>query len=571
MIAGLAWMLVANAACLLGAYALASRLSTGQRSADLALFLLLRFSLASAAVLATGLLGILTARTLGLLGAAALAGLLLGGAHRTIPWAALRGLRRDYPALLLATAGLVLARFVAQAWFLAPHDGDATCYHLPKVAEWVQAGAITRETGVDYRSPFPGGFELFEIWWTVFLHHDVLVEAAGIELWILALAAVHALGRWTGLSRGMALAAGLLFCTTPIVLMQAVSCLNDLPVVAILLTSAALIAARVQPFVLLLPLGVGIGVKPTFGFALPGLALLAFLVRKDPPASRPGRAAAAGGALLGAFLGTYWYLRNLVLYGNPIYPGGARGFVLNDEFLVQQVGPNLVSLRENLRRLVDSRLYDHLLGYNPTSEYIAGWGPAVFGCGLLALLVALREPGRLRLLAAALAVSLVSVLTLVLSDRWFVRFVLFVPALACLALPPLAVRIRGLPLLLGILVAIQFATTVFLSRNAVGEYPALARQPWRKRAADMIAGLPKDAEPVACLQGGGLFNYLLYGPDFSRRVIYIRAGKPEEIVAEMRRLEVKRIYGSRDATSVLEEMVKARLLKPEIGRFYSLP
>jgi hypothetical protein len=202
---------------------------------------------------------------------------------------------------------------------------------------------------------------------------------------------------------------------------------------------------------------------------------------------------------------------------------------------------------------------------------IAGWGPVVFGCGLIALLVALREPGRLRLLAASFGTSLLAVFSLVLSDLWFVRFVLFLPVLPCIAAAALARRVRGFPLLLGLLVALQFLTTLFLSRNAVGEYPALFRQSWRERAPDMIAGMPRNREPIACLQGGGHYIYLLYGPDFSRPVHYIRTAEPAEIVRQMRRLGVRLIYGSREATATLEDCVRKKLLKPMIGRFYALP
>jgi hypothetical protein len=165
---------------------------------------------------------------------------------------------------------------------------------------------------------------------------------------------------------------------------------------------------------------------------------------------------------------------------------------------------------------------------------------------------------------------LISVFSLVLSDMWFTRFVLFVPALLCISAAAVAPRIPGIPLLLGFLVCIQFLSTLATERNTVGEFRNMASQPWRTRAPDMIGGIPSGREPVACLQGGGLFIYLLYGPDFSRPVRYIRTWDAQEIVSQMKEQGVRVIYGSREATDILEGCVRSGLMRPLVGRFYAL-
>ena len=570
MMLGLFWMIAANAACLLGAHALWRRCRTGEAGTDTALFLLIRFTLASGAVLVAGLAGCLNATALGLAGLAALGGLLLSGAHKEVRLPEARSLRGRVPPLLLAVAAIFLVRLLLQVWFLSPHVGDAVSYHLPKVAEWIQAGRITAETGQDYRAPFPGGFEFFEIWWCVFLHHDLLMELAGVELWAMAFAALFAVARWTGLTDHAAFLAALLFCATPVIVMQAVSCLNDLPVVALFLTSTALVLARAHPLLLLLPLGVGIGVKPTFGFAVPGLLVLWFLVRKEPAAPLPRLRPLAALALLSAGLGAYWYLRNWALYGNPIYPGTSRGFIQDQ--LVQQVGPNLYSLKESLRRLIDSRIYDSLSGYNAQCELAANWGPAVFAAGLPGLLLGLREGARFRILALGISVSAVAVLLLVLSDAWFTRFVLFVPALLCVSAARLGVSLRGVSLVLAALLGYQFVATLVTDRLAsVGEYPAMYRQCWRERASNLLGdSLPREERAIASCGDGG-YCYLLYGPDFSRKVHFIRTDKPEDLVLEMRRVKLGVIHGSGKGAALMQSAVQLKLLKPVGGNFFGLP
>ncbi len=570
MILGLASMIAANAACLLATHAVWKRCRTGAAPADAALFLLIRFAIATSTILLSGSAGFLNGPALGLAGAATLGALLLGGAHRDVRLTDFRVLHRAIPPLLLGTAGFFLVRLLLQVWFLSPSSGDAISYHLPKVAEWIQAGRITAETGVAYRTPFPGGFELFEIWWCVFLHHDLLIELAGVEAWCLAFAALYAIARWTGLDRHGAFLASLLFGATPVVLMQAVSGLNDLPVVALYLAAAALVLFRAHPLLLLLPVGLGLGVKPTLGFALPGLLILAFLVRRQPPAAKPDRRAMGTLAVMALGAGSYWYLRNWVLYDNPIFPA-SQGSMF-EEYMVQQVGPSLSSLKENLRRLVDSRMYDSLRGYNPQCELAANWGPAAFAVGLPGLLLGLRQDSRLRILAVGFGVSTCSVLLMVISDWWYTRFVLFVPALLSIAAARLGVSLRGISLVLAAAIGYAFIGTLATDRvSTVGELPRMVRQGWRQRASDLLGeSFPKGERRMASI-GKGEYDYLLYGPDFSRRVYYLRTEDPREIVSEMRRRDVRVVRGSGMQVSCLQEAVKLKLLRPIGGNFFSLP
>src|SRR6185436_7230100 len=156
MILGALAMVVANGATLLGARAILARIGTGRPAPDAVLFLVLRLLLISAAVVLAGLTRTLHPWGLGLAGTAACAVLLARGAHRNLP----RILPFPWSPWLTAVAALVLVRVLLQVWFFAPAFGDVLSYHLPKVAEWVRAGAFTREMGSDPRVPFPAGFEL---------------------------------------------------------------------------------------------------------------------------------------------------------------------------------------------------------------------------------------------------------------------------------------------------------------------------------------------------------------------------------------------------------------------------
>lgn len=553
MMLGVLGMLVANAATVLGASRLLERVRTGKPAVDFLLFLLLRALLISAAVLVAGLTQSLTPLGLGLAGAAALAALLASRTHPPLP-------RPGPPPwnrwLVLAATALVV-KLLIQVWFFAPYSGDVVGYHLPKIAEWVRAGGFTRELGLNARVTLPAGFELLETWWVVFLRHDVLIEMAGVEMLLVGGAAVYALARELRAAPSGALGAALLFALTPGLQVEATSTLNDVAATAMTVATAALIVARADGFLLLLAVGLGTGIKPTVVYALPGLGLLAVLLRSEPMRKSPSRRTAGVLAVLGLAVGSAWYVRNLLWFGNPVYPMGTE---LGRQ--VQQLGPSLQSLRENLLTLVDIRIYDRF-PVGALHQGNANWGAVVFACGLPALIAALRDDPLLRKLALAFAVSMVAILGLVTLDAWNMRFVLFVPALPAIAAARLAAQRRPVLVLVsaaGLLCGVVSLVPSEISPSTLGR---LCRSGWRERTARPAAPSVEPGSPVGCAGEDLGFPYWLYGPDFSRRVVYLRETSSAGLLERLDREGIRTVYASpRTAdTSTFQEAVAAGRLE----------
>ncbi len=556
MIAGLFWMIVANVAAFAGAGALLGRIRTGEGPDGAAIFLFLKILLTSAAVLVCGGLGILTSWGLGILGGATLALLLAFGLVRKPDRLSLP----DMGPWMWAFLALMAVRLALQVWFFAPQNGDALSYHLPKVAEWVRAGRITSEVGLDPRATFPAGFELVEIWWVVFLHHDVLIEMAGVEFLALAVLSAYALARRMGIGARGACLAAVLYGMTPTLHLQATSCLNDLPVAAMVVFTTALIAGRAPAGLLIAAVGMGVGIKATYGYTLPGLGVYYWSCRREPPAGSPSRHWPWAPAVLGVLLGVFWYGRNLFLYGNPIYPFGSA--VARD--WAQQTIPRLSSLRDNLLNLVDHRIYDGTMHHGTLGKSISGWGPGAFVLGLPAVFIWSREDSRLRRLAISLVIVLAIVFMMVAPDPWCMRFTLFFPVLLCLSAGWLAERSRPVWIASGCVLILLFAGTVVPAEFPTGAVRSLAIQGWgsRSTATDYIRELPKEA--IACGPGAVKKAYLLYGPDFSRGPRYIRCGDPDEILAFMDR-EGIRILCAPSSDGPVAEIVRSGGLRRKVG------
>ncbi len=566
MMLGLLSLIVANAATLLGAHAVLRRVRTGQAHRDLLLFLLLRLAIVSAVVLLAGTARLFSPWIMG--GAAALALVLLirEGEHRKLP----RIRKPDLSSFVLVFGALVALRIALQVWFFAPHQPDTLAYHLPKIGEWIQHRGFTGEWGIDRRSTFPSGFELVEAWWVVFLRHDVLIEMAGIEFLLLAGAATNAMARELGLAPRAAMWAGLFYVMTPALLLQAVTALNDGPAAALVVATAALVLSRAHPGLILLAVGLGVGVKPTYGYALPGILLLHVLLpRPSEEKSRPSRWAASAGAA-GLAIGASWYVRNLLQFGNPIHPVGTEGMQALTGKTLQRLGPSLDSLVQNLRRLVDTRIYDSTLPYGAQCDMISGWGAVPFALGTVALVLVLREDRRLRQAAIGFGAALVCVLLLVQSDPWYLRFTLFFPALLAVAVARLLEGCPRTALVTMAALLAQFLGTFVPGEMPVGGVRTLAEMGWRVRSLDSSPPVETPGDVVGCYGGDAIRAYPLYRADFSRRVVYLRAGSADELMAAMERENVRVLLANRVDAAITEAVSRGRLRRT-VGSFYERP
>jgi hypothetical protein len=573
VILGALGMLAANAAVVLGAREILLRASTGRPHLDAILFFVLRFALISGVVLLAGVTRTLTSIPLGAAGALALAALLACRLHRGSTGIRLPDMGRP----LLVLSGVILLRLVAQVWFFAPHNYDAISYHLTKVAEWVRAGGFTREMGIDTHAPFPAGFELIETWWVVFLHHDVLIEMAGVEYLLLSAVACYALARELDLPERWASFAAVAYALTPGLYLSATSCLNDVPVAALVLSAAALVQARSPWPHALLVAGLGLGTKPTFGYALPGVLLLAWLVRKKPALPPPPGSFRLAAAALAGVVGVFWYARNLLWFGSPIYPVGTRGLVASTGLLKIQFGPSPSSGLKNVLDLLQVRVYDSQIAHGPLLNNISGWGAVSFSCGLAATVIAFRNDPGLRRVALSMTLSLLCVLFLVNHDDWFMRFVLFFPAILSISAAKLAREVRPILAIAGVGLAFNFLATWVPQDLPLNSLLVLMKQDWRHRSAMALFGGEPPSSPVAFLIVEPVHNrgesYLLYGPDFARSVVYLRGSSAEDVRQELSRSGARILYRSRETREselLVHQCLKAGFLKPLEGRFYAV-
>jgi hypothetical protein len=402
------------------------------------------------------------------------------------------------------------------------------------VAEWVQHGNLHVPNLPVKRVFWPGGFELLQAWWAIFPHRDVIVEAPGLLFYAMACISVYVVCRQLEISRKAAAWSMVVFGLTPVMALSAVSCKNDVAITAFTLYLTALwcrpqpVEAAWKRWVLSCAIiCMGIGIKPTLCFILPGILVLAHLgIRRSDfrVLLCPPLIGWMGGVLLlGCLLGGYWYLRNWVWFDNAFYPvsfGGQAG-------QPQQGSFSWASGFESIRALAVDKIFDGELR-DPDVNGTTGWGWFAFVCGWPAVLYGVFTDRKYRWIVAGYLISFLSLMCWISSDPWNMRFVSWMPALGVWGF--FVARRQLVPFVRYILVALAAWTTALNGfASAISSGVKLDFQShytdrvWNPAFHWFLAKHVPVGEKLAIFGGGDDWVYLVYGPSFERMVCYLEA------------------------------------------------
>lgn len=572
------------------------RLRTGEAALDLAVFLFLFIFTTTGVNMAAGLAGILAWQVLGALSGGALAVALILPSTRHEVVESIAGLRvlaaglsavwrRLQPWLRALTIGFAAASIVRFSFLilvLPPFVWDSLTYHLTNVAHWTQAARIELFETSMHRIFTPANFEVLTTWFTVFLQHDVVVEAAGLPAYALAMAAVFALSRQLGMGRPFAWIAAMSYGVAPGILIAVTGTKNDPHMAAYYLLAMALIAfiassvdrssdrqLAAGTVTLTLVLLLAAGTKAYIAHLIPGLLLFGLalaLIEGGPQAivrglkgGLRGLTGAGQGRLavyvlvlaVGAFLGGYWNIRNWILMGNPFYP---YGVAIEGDLVLEGADRTAAltvdRLRENLRLLVE-RFGDHKEPIRPDLVYVTGWGWVSYVIGLPAAVWASVSVRRYRGVLLGFAGSFLLILLSIRPTPWNLRYTIWVPAVFAIAVGFWFERLtsaslwvqRGFGALLVLSMGLNIATTLNYNKVSVEQFQQMLEQsPWSRGAANLRLTVPSEYEHALVFtprdevlgyntHSNG-FIYPLFRPDYSQRIAYVPF-TPEDSCAQI--------------------------------------
>jgi glycosyl transferase family 87 len=494
---------------------------------------------------------------------------------------------RHHPVLvfLLAVVGGALAYQLFLVLATPPDNWDSMSYHLSRAAAWYQQHRVGYIANV--HNPNENGLQPnaeIEILYTfAFLARDTLAAVPQFLAELATLGAVFGMSRRLGAGRAAALFATLLTATLTEVALQAVTTQNDLLVASFVAVAAFFALGRSEAEVALAgaAIGLAIGTKLTAVFALPVLALVLLVTLPRRRLLEAGVYAVLGFALLGF----YGYGLNVANTGSPIYDPATGPGVVRPQL---SVDGTVSSIARVLYRFGD------LSGYHPPAGLLTSLGNAgehVFSAlrippnppgttltafsfvpnafaeeslsffgplGLLLLLplavffLVTWDPRRPRPARGALALSLlVYIVGIALTNRYNVWLGRYLLAPVALTMPLCAVlyrrRVLAAPLAvagaltLGLAMAYDYGKPTGLDgRKSVWSLSRVDAQtvdrPWVAEAIEGIEKRVPESATVGVVFDRDDWDYPLYGPNLTRRLVYLPPGPAGLALAEGRGL-----------------------------------
>ncbi len=406
-----------------------------------------------------------------------------------------RIIKRDRILLCIFSLFLItICRLIFLAYLFPSYGWDALWYHLPIAGYIIQSGAIQENATPSFIdlfiNIFPKNIELFFLWNIIFLKNDIIVDLSQLLFTIAGLFAVYSIAIKLKIKEKYAIYSSLLFFFTPIIILQ--STLNYVDIaVSVLFIVAVNFLMYDEPDndtnipILLSGLATGIllgskGSGPLFVIVLSAVILIQGLIKHfDPlkPHKRYFLRESFKSHLIcfiaPVFLmGGYWYIKNWVLYNNPVYPMEISFFNIT-LFKGLYAGiidppPQVLDKLSPLTRLFHVWL-EKVRFYSYDSR-LSGFGPVWFILFLPSLVFSLVYAVR-RKEYNFLLISAILIVTFLLHPRnWYTRYVIFVVGLGALSFGLVLDRFNKRENALTI-IALLLAGYTFLTANSQAVTP----------------------------------------------------------------------------------------------------
>lgn len=481
---------------------------------------------------------------------------------RISPWAAI---------LLGVAAAEVVWRTFAVA-VLPPYAWDGLSYHLTTTAEWIQRGKLVTNPLSLCCAHYPLNTELSFVWPALLVGNDTLVDGVQIGFAMLGAVAVGGIARIASVSRTAAAAAGAIFFLTPVILAQSSTNYNDVAFTAMFLCAVFLLLRYVitdiprTPYLLLAGLagGFALGSKGT-GLVYVGVLFALLLGAVIAKRAKPVRGLAlvlvfcAGLVVTGGF----WYGRNVVDHGNPVYPfdlSVAGVQIFSGPWSVDEILSNPSQYRgeSNWTRVLHSWVHDATPtrggdGFYDYEERVGGFGivwPWLALPALVSFAVFAARRRRDLLLALILPFALIFLLQ---PYQWWSRFTMILPALGAVAIVHVVERSRPKPrrvLEVAVVALVLFGAALATGRvdpaghgRALSAFSVvrLATAPGDERTVGSLFHpeyrwldrVPFNARIDVELGDEPRFIYPVFGPRFSRPVHALHARTRSAFASEL--------------------------------------
>ncbi len=339
---------------------------------------------------------------------------------------------------------------------------DALWYHLPIVGYIMQSGAIEENSATSFINQFinifPKNMELFFLWNVIFLKSDIIADLSQLLFTVIGVFAVYSIAIKLKIKEKYAIYSSLLFFFTPIIILQSTTNYIDVAVSVLFLVAINFLMCDdpenlpppLQILLSGLTTGILLGSKgsgPLFVIVLTAVIMIQQFVRYFNPfnilsSKRESRLVKDGFIpyviyflIPIFFMGGYWYIKNWVLYNNPVYPMEISIFNITlFKGLYKGIIDPAPQVIENLS-LLSGLFYVWLekVKYYLYDSRLSGFGPLWFILFLPSAVFSLVYATR-RKKYNFLFISAILIVTFLIHPRnWNTRYVIFIVGLGAVS------------------------------------------------------------------------------------------------------------------------------------------
>lgn len=448
--------------------------------------------------------------------------------------------------ILVPISGVLITKFLT-ALKSVPLEYDAMVYHLPIIGQWLQTGSLINVYYTAFAGPlgyYPSNFDLFYLWSALPFRNDIFMNFLNIPLFVILGITIYAIAREWKCSRNISICFSTVLLSMPVFLDQAATIFVDVfftTTFAISLYFLQKIAAsnnNQKEYALLFGLSLGLFMGTKYlGIVYAIIPLMIFFIihiaRKQLIKNWRSIAITA----IGIFTtGSFFYLRNWLNAGNPLFPVEIKiaGTTIFEGYRGVSEG------------LYDSSLIAHLPNITTFKQMISGFytmtnWPGMIACTsflitvILFIYVVIVKSKRDIITAGTILFSGILMAYFYIrspySYRDFmgnIRYAMPFLAIGVINIAYLGNKIKKYQALL--LVPIFFVTTW-----SVIHYMTFQNHPISYPEDNMFSGIIKAGDwfnahdPDANIAYTGFhFHYPLYGHHFSRKVDYVNINECEQ-------------------------------------------
>lgn len=288
----------------------------------------------------------------------------------------LKSINSPYIIFLFLLLSLVSFWLFLSAILLPPRGIDDLTYHLPAVFEYIYHQKIFL-LPVEYRGhvAFPMNAELLFLWPTVFFKNLIPIGLVQFFYGIYGISVIYVLSRQLSLKRETSIFIGLIFFFSPVVLTQAGVAYIDLIVSVLFLVSLyfsiRFYSTQISTYLFLAGISIGLILGMKYTMILTAIILQTVIF---PKLIRKNSREILIYFLLISIFSCYWYLRNYLVLGNPVFP--MEIFTESREFLSIS-SLNILYIVNKFKEIFGLFLYDTGIGSFHGGYGIIFWGIAI--------------------------------------------------------------------------------------------------------------------------------------------------------------------------------------------------